>query len=65
MIEVMRALPAKDVLGTLGEHSLESHIGHQTAYLIIVDKAGVTEYLGFLTEKLVYLVYLTLYLLTE
>ena len=65
MVQVVGTLPSQDMLGTLGEYSLESHIGHQTSYLIVIDEAGVAEYLGFLAKELVDLVHLTLNLVAE
>ena len=51
-IQVVRALPPKSLLGTLGEYHLESELRHGLSDLVGVDEASVTERDGHLPESI-------------
>ena len=65
MVEVVGALPTQDVLGTLGQHTLEAHAGYGSTNLVGVDEAGVAEYLGGFAEELFHLFALAHHLFLE
>ena len=48
----MRALPSQDVLGPLGQHTVEPHGSHDIPDVIRINQRGVTEHLGLLAEQL-------------
>ena len=47
MVNIVRRLPAEHVLGTLGEHTNESHVGNIVTDIIAVDERRVAQYGGF------------------
>ena len=52
MIQIMRTLPAQNMLSTFSQHSLEAHIGYNWTDFIWVNQTRVTEYLRRLVENL-------------
>ena len=61
----MGASPSHDVLGTLYHHALESHIGNDGAYLVVVDERTVAEHLGCVSKEFLHLTHLPLGLVDE
>ena len=64
-IDVVGALPTKDVLCTFHHYALESHVCYHSSNLVVVDERTVAEDLGALSEELFNLLCLTLRLCDE
>ena len=48
------------MLGTLGEHALEAHVGCLHTDVIAIDEAGIAQHLGRLVEVLLDFLHLLL-----
>ena len=65
MVHVVRTLPAKYMLRSFGQHTLEAHTGCDGTYLIVVDKRTVAQHLGGMAEEFLHLLHLPLGLTHE
>ena len=65
MVNIVRRLPAEHVLGTLGKHTDESHVGNIVTDIIAVDERRVTQYGRLLSEIFLYLGALAHHLVLE
>ena len=55
VIYIVRTLPPQHMLGSFRQHTLESQSCHHRTNLVIINQAGITEYLRRLTEHLLHL----------
>ena len=51
-IQIVRTLPAQHLLGTLGQHCLEAHVGNHLAEAVGINQFCVAEHGGRLAEEL-------------
>ena len=60
IVDIVRRLPAQDVLGALGNHALVAHAGHHGGNIVVIDKLSVAQHLGMLAKELVNLLLVSL-----